>query len=96
MSPHTNAYEVCELLHMRPHTTTAKQQALPIQPVIVNRSQNPFCVVLKEHNAVFFNFFFVQVSLDEYMGVMLDLGWAEPGKVPATVSLSACVLYDLK
>ena len=52
--------------------------------------------MLKEHNAVFFNFVFVQVSLDEYMGVMLDLGWAEPGKVPATVSLSACVLYDLK
>ncbi len=48
------------------------------------------------NNAVFLNFFFVQVSLDEYMGVMLDLGWAEPGKVSATVSLSAYVSYDLK
>ena len=48
------------------------------------------------NNAVFLNFFFVQVSLDEYMGVMLDLGWAEPGKVPPTISLSACVSYALK
>ena len=60
------------------------------------KSQNQVCVVLKYHSAFFFNFVFRQVSLDEYMGVMLDLGWAEPGKVSATVSLSAYVSYDLK